>query len=128
MSENDERNAIIESMSNVFGIDLNKVSIKTEYGLIYLYLNEENAKKYIFHFGINPLQIVIFIDKYFNYHYPKLTELNKESAQSIVKNLREKFGIVDKDIFIYAYPTEGCDDRLAINRVKKFKKRKKSVF
>jgi len=28
MSENDERNAITESMSNIFGIDLNKISIK----------------------------------------------------------------------------------------------------
>jgi len=119
MSENDERNAVIESMSNVFGIDLNKISIKTEYSFVYLYLNEENAKKYIFHFGINPLQIVIFIDKYFNYHFRNLAKLNKESAQSVVKNLREKFGIVDKDIFIYAYPTEGWDDRLAIDRVKK---------
>ena len=34
------------------------------------------------------------------------SKLNKESAQSIVKNLREKFGAVDKDIFVYAYPTE----------------------
>ena len=37
MSENDERNAVIESMSNVFGIDLNKISIKTEYSFVYLF-------------------------------------------------------------------------------------------
>jgi len=50
--------------------------------------------------------MVIFIDKYFNHHFQNLAKLNKESAQSVVKYLREKFDIVDKDIFIYAYPTK----------------------
>jgi len=127
--ENDERNAVIESMSNVFGIDTNKISTEVKYeDVIYVYFNEGDEKKYIFHFYFlnrQIRQIVIYIDKYLNYHFKNLTELNKESAQSVIKYLREKFGIVDEDISIYAYPTEGWDDRLAIDRVKKVKKRKK---
>jgi len=129
MPENEEKNAVIDAVTSVFGIDSSKISTEVEYGdFNYVYLNEGNTKKYIFHFYFSNTQIrqiTIYFDKYLNYHFKNLTELNKESAQSVIKYLREKFGIVDEDISIYAYPTEGWDDRLAIDRVKKVKKRKK---
>jgi len=128
MTKNKEKNAVIDAVTSVFGIDSNKISTKVKYvDFIYVYLNEGNVKKYIFHFYFlnrQIRQIVIYIDKYLNYNFKNLTELNKESAQSVVNYLREKFGIVDEDISIYAYPTEGLDDRLAKDEVKKVRKRK----
>jgi len=127
MTKNKEKNAVIDAVTSVFGIDSNKISTKVKYvDFIYVYLNEGNVKKYIFHFYFlnrQIRQIVIYIDKYLNYNFKNLTELNKESAQSVVKYIREKFGI-DKDISIYAYPSDGLDDKLAIDRVKKVRKRK----
>gem|GEM_PF-6204523 len=53
MPENEEKNAVIDAVTSVFGIDSNKISTEVKYGdFNYVYLNDGNVKKYIFHFYI----------------------------------------------------------------------------